>query len=54
MPVIWVGRKQEYFSDEDWTGQIRLICLKKFGCSRKACSGLALWMQTELNALSPN
>jgi hypothetical protein len=30
MQVIWVKRERKYFLMEDWTTQIRLICLKKF------------------------
>ena len=33
-PVIWVERKQEYFSRDDWTGQITLIRFNKFPCGR--------------------
>ncbi len=33
-PVIWVGRKQEYFSRDDWTGQITLKLRKKLVCAR--------------------
>jgi hypothetical protein len=33
--VIWVRREREYFSSEDWTGQIRLIRFNKFRHPRK-------------------
>src|SRR5580704_10565018 len=34
-PVIWVGWKQEYFSRDDWTGQISLKWREKFDCARR-------------------
>jgi len=34
-PVIWGGWKQEYFSSDDWTGQIRLKWQEKFDCARR-------------------
>jgi hypothetical protein len=34
-PVIWVGRKQEYFWRGDWTGQIRLKTQENFGRARR-------------------
>jgi hypothetical protein len=33
-PVICVGRKQEYFSCDDWTGQISLKSQENFGYAR--------------------
>jgi hypothetical protein len=33
-PVIWVACEVEYFSGEDWTGQISLICHDKSGFRR--------------------
>jgi hypothetical protein len=34
-PVIWVGCEADYFSSEDWTGQISLKWFEKFGCARR-------------------
>jgi hypothetical protein len=34
--VICVKREAEYFCKPDWTGQIRLIRLNKFGRARTA------------------
>jgi len=34
--LIWVKREAEYFRKPDWTGQIRLIRLNKFGRARTA------------------
>jgi hypothetical protein len=31
MALIWGNREQVYFCEEDWTGQITLIGLRKFG-----------------------
>jgi hypothetical protein len=33
--LIWGSGEAEYFFKWDWTGQIRLICLKKFVFARK-------------------
>jgi hypothetical protein len=33
-PLIWVGRKADYFCCEDWTGQISLKCLANLDFSR--------------------
>jgi hypothetical protein len=35
MPVICGAGEAEYFSGEDWTGQISLICFNKSRCARK-------------------
>jgi hypothetical protein len=32
--VIWVEVEADYFSREDWTGQISLICFDKLHFSR--------------------
>jgi hypothetical protein len=39
MGVIWEKREGEYFSGEDWTGEIRLIWLRKLVFWRSA-----LWL----------
>jgi hypothetical protein len=39
MPLIWGRREGEYFLDEDWTGGIGLIGLKKLGVWRNAWRG---------------
>ena len=33
-PVIWGASEAEYFSRDDWTGQIRLKWREKFGCAQ--------------------
>ena len=33
--MIWVKREEEYFCNQDWTGQIRLNCFNKSAVSRK-------------------
>jgi hypothetical protein len=38
-PVIWVGRKQEYFSASGWTAQISLNPLDKFAPARTGVRG---------------
>jgi hypothetical protein len=32
-PVIWGASEAEYFSRDDWTGQIKLKWQEKFGCA---------------------
>jgi hypothetical protein len=39
-PVIWVGRKQKYFSAYDWTAQISLNPFEKFAPSRTGFRGI--------------
>jgi hypothetical protein len=34
-PVIWVGCEADYFSRDDWTGQIKLKWFEKLACSRR-------------------
>jgi hypothetical protein len=34
MPVIWAAVEADYFSGEDWTGQISLNCFSKLHFAR--------------------
>jgi hypothetical protein len=34
--VIWVGSERQYFSRQDWTGQISLIAQENFTFTRRA------------------
>jgi hypothetical protein len=34
-PVIWVGCEADYFSHDDWTGQIKLKWFEKLVCTRR-------------------
>jgi hypothetical protein len=36
--MIWVKRKQKYFCEQGWTGQITLKPLQKFVLSRRSIS----------------
>jgi hypothetical protein len=40
MKLIWGMREENYFCKQDWTGQIRLIRLKKLGFARKSAAGV--------------
>jgi hypothetical protein len=48
--VIWLSEKQKYFFGRDWTGQIRLIWLKKLIFRR---NGFCAVMNGETAASAP-